>query len=77
MPMLLHSARAVLPSRRSGGWLTRLFAWQAAQRSRRALRDLDPAILRDIGLTRDEALREAARGFWDWDPVRRGGRGNS
>ncbi len=36
------------------------------------LRNLDDAILRDIGLTRDAAMREAARGFWDWEPVRRG-----
>lgn len=76
MSMSLPSSGAILParrpSRRLSGWLARLFDLHAAQRSRRALRDLDPAILRDIGLTREEALREATRGFWDWDPVRRG-----
>jgi uncharacterized protein YjiS (DUF1127 family) len=31
-----------------------------------ALREIadDPHLLRDLGLTRDEALREAARPFW-------------
>lgn len=45
--------------------LSRLAGAAAVSRQRRALRDLDEAILRDIGLTRDEALREAARPFWD------------
>ncbi len=45
--------------------LARLGSAVAIARQRRALRDLDDAILRDIGLTRDEALREATRAFWD------------
>ena len=32
---------------------------------RRALYRLDDAALRDIGLTRETALREASRPFWD------------
>lgn len=59
------------PVRGLAGWLVRLVDTRAAQQSRRALRDLDEAILRDIGLTRDEALQEARRGFWDWELVRR------
>jgi|APEBP8051072433_1049376.scaffolds.fasta_scaffold24148_1 uncharacterized protein YjiS (DUF1127 family) len=76
MSMPLSSARSLSPSRRPAGglrgWLFRLAVLLSANRSRRALRDLDDAILRDIGLTRDEALREAERGFWDWEQVRRG-----
>lgn len=34
-------------------------------RSRRRLADLDDHILRDIGLTRDQALQEAERPIWD------------
>ena len=34
-------------------------------RSRRALAALDEAALKDVGLTRDEAQREATRPFWD------------
>lgn len=74
LPVVSPASRAT-PGRwrpRSAGWLTRLLAAVAAQSQRRGLAYLDDAILRDIGLTRDEALREATRGFWDWDPVRRG-----
>ena len=75
MSMPLASARSAAVVRRSGGvagWLRAWFFRREALRHRRALRDLDEAILRDIGLSRDEALREAQRGFWDWEPVRRG-----
>lgn len=37
----------------------------AVRRQRQALRDLPPEVLRDIGLTREEALSEAERPFWD------------
>lgn len=76
MAMSLQSARTASSVRRPArglvGWLVRLFDTRSAQQSRRALRDLDEAILRDIGLTRAEALHEARRSFWDWEPVRRG-----
>ena len=45
--------------------------WQALRgaldlrRSRQALADLDDHLLRDIGLTRDEAREEAERPVWD------------
>jgi len=38
--------------------------WRERAYSRRQLCELDDHILRDIGLTRDEVLREAARRFW-------------
>lgn len=34
-------------------------------RSRRALEDLDDRLLRDIGVSRDEARQEYRRSFWD------------
>ena len=34
-------------------------------RSRRALATLDDAALEDVGITRHDATREAARPFWD------------
>lgn len=37
------------------------------QHSRAALRDLTDAQLRDIGLTRREAIRESRRPLWDWN----------
>jgi uncharacterized protein YjiS (DUF1127 family) len=59
------------PSWRSGA-LTRLgcaavrvvWFWMERSRQRRALAELDDRLLRDIGLTRDEARRECANPFW-------------
>lgn len=34
-------------------------------RQRQALKKLDAAQLRDIGITREQALAEARRAFWD------------
>jgi uncharacterized protein YjiS (DUF1127 family) len=47
------------------GLFGRLRRAAALTRQRRALAALDDALLRDIGLTRCEALGEAARPFWD------------
>jgi len=38
--------------------------WIARRRQRNALRELDEHLLKDIGLSRDDALREAAKPFW-------------
>ena len=38
--------------------------WMARIRQRRQLVELDDRTLRDIGVSRDEALREAAKPFW-------------
>jgi len=37
----------------------------ALSKQRRSLADLDDALLKDIGLTREEAQREAERPLWD------------
>ena len=48
-----------------GTLLTTLMkAWQVA-RERRALRHVDPHILKDIGLTQEQAAIEASRPIWD------------
>lgn len=50
------------------GWRTRasdvLARWLDTSRSRQTLDELDEHLLRDIGLTRDEARREARKFFW-------------
>ncbi len=38
--------------------------WESHKRTRRKLRHLDDHLLRDIGVTRELAEREAARPFW-------------
>ena len=59
----LHQSNSgASPGARRPGW------WNLLDRpfQRMALREIadDPHLLHDLGLTRDEALREAARPFW-------------
>ena len=45
--------------------LDRLLRWHDLARQRRELLALDERMLKDIGITRAEAEREADRPFWD------------
>jgi uncharacterized protein YjiS (DUF1127 family) len=58
-------ARSAAPA---AGWIdgvsSLLARWLDASRSRQTLDDLDEHMLRDIGITRDEAQREARKFFW-------------
>ncbi len=47
-----------------GAAVGRLAAWGERHRQRRALLGLDDATLKDIGLGRGDAFREAAKPFW-------------
>ena len=61
-----HSVRTALPQSASHrSMMTRLLNAISVQRQRRKLAALDDAALDDIGITRIEALQEAARPFWD------------
>jgi len=62
--MDLASTRA-RPRPRRPSLLQRLHDMLALRRHRRRLGDLDPWLLRDIGLTESEAREEGARGLWD------------
>ena len=42
----------------------RIHHWQQRQRTRRALKQLSPQALTDIGLSRTQAMREAEKPFW-------------
>lgn len=53
------------PAVRRPGPLARLRVQMAHARHRRRLRDLSDHILDDIGISRDEAEREASRPVWD------------
>ncbi|MDX8348131.1 MULTISPECIES: DUF1127 domain-containing protein [unclassified Cognatiyoonia] len=47
------------------GLLARVVGMIAVRRQRNALKSLDDHLLRDIGLTRDEARIEAEKPLWD------------
>jgi uncharacterized protein YjiS (DUF1127 family) len=49
--------------------VTRLLRWHELARQRRALLTLDDRMLKDIGLTRADAEREAGRPFWRDGPA--------
>jgi uncharacterized protein YjiS (DUF1127 family) len=62
-----------LPSRNIGpasarlrgkGIVATLNAWHARWRARRSLNRMPDHLLRDIGLSRDEARRETVKPFW-------------
>jgi uncharacterized protein YjiS (DUF1127 family) len=44
--------------------------WQQLARQRRQLARLDAAALKDLGLSRADAIQEAERPFWD-DPLKK------
>lgn len=41
-----------------------LHTWKTRSRTRRALRDLSPRLLDDVGIDRAEARQEARKPFW-------------
>lgn len=41
-----------------------LRTWMDRQYQRRALREMDEDQLHDLGISRSEAMREAAKSFW-------------
>jgi uncharacterized protein YjiS (DUF1127 family) len=44
--------------------MERIDAWCSRARSRRALREMPDAMLKDVGLSRAEAWREGHKPFW-------------
>ena len=44
--------------------LNSLITWQRRKNWRASLRDLDGRLLRDIGMTREQALLESKKPFW-------------
>lgn len=52
------------PTSLLGAVLRTLYVWQARYEERRALQEMDPRLLRDIGLDRRTVEREASKPFW-------------
>lgn len=63
------TARAAIP--RATAWIIWLRRVLHASESRRQLAEMDHRMLADIGLSRAEALEEAARTPWDLKATRR------
>ena len=57
-----HASSRHVPS--PFGWISALIRMEARWRQRRTLLELDDHLLRDIGITRQQAEREAAKSFW-------------
>jgi uncharacterized protein YjiS (DUF1127 family) len=66
---LLAATRKVL-----AGTVETLLRWQELSMQRRRLLELDAHMLKDIGLSRADAVREAKRPFWDQRAHRAGDR---
>jgi len=49
--------------------LTKIMFWGEILRQRKQLSKMDDYLLKDIGVSRVEAAREANRKFWDHSPV--------
>lgn len=49
--------------------LGKILFWQDILRQRKQLSKMDDYLLKDIGISRVEATREADRKFWDYAPV--------
>jgi uncharacterized protein YjiS (DUF1127 family) len=45
-------------------WLDTMRIWSSRISERQALAELDDRFLKDIGVSREEAVREAAKPFW-------------
>ena len=64
----LTMAQPVLPPALDGRWATlmgpQLHLWWQRARQRRQLAELSEGQLDDIGVTREQALAEAAKPFW-------------
>jgi uncharacterized protein YjiS (DUF1127 family) len=62
------SLRTALKAPRTSGWSAFVRHMIRVVETRMHLQELDDRMLRDIGMTREGALREASRAPWDIGP---------
>lgn len=65
MSKSLSARRAFLAAPSSASVVKRIVTAQAIWRQRRQLAEMEPRMLRDIGLTEGAAYAESRRGLWD------------
>lgn len=63
--MLTLTLQRTTRARSSRSILSRALQARAVARERKALANLDDAILKDIGISRTDAIRESERSAWD------------
>ena len=49
----------------NGGFIPVMRRWAAVSQQRRDLLNLTESHLKDIGITREDAIREASKSFWE------------
>jgi len=62
------STYKTIPKHMTHNVWAKIKAWKEISRQRRALRNLSDPLLKDIGISRTDAIREADRTFWDNNP---------
>jgi uncharacterized protein YjiS (DUF1127 family) len=67
---VIPRSAAFLRRKVAAGWLDWLATMLHAIESRRRLTEMDARMLKDIGVSRSEALEEASRAPWDIGPPR-------
>ena len=64
--------REMMLFRLVGRIVTQILFWREVATQRAVLGSLSDELLKDIGITRAEAVREASRPFWDTAPAENG-----
>ncbi|MGE0724486.1 MAG: DUF1127 domain-containing protein [Alphaproteobacteria bacterium] len=64
LPLVSRTTGSVRPASTISRAVIALLDWNDRQRARRMLLELDDRALRDVGLTRSDAVREADKPFW-------------
>lgn len=65
LPLSSQASAVAAAQAKRGGWLVWLTRCLRAIETRRHLTEMDDRMLKDIGITRDQARKESRRSPWD------------